>query len=412
MGTREKIISIVLEKGPMLPVEISSKVGLDSFLIKGFLEELIKEVGDKKFKIVQCGTTGSAREMVSVYLNNCRSFNEILTHARSAKEEVPDVDTVFEIGGQDSKFISFLKGVPIDYAMNEGCSAGTGSFIEESASVDMGIPVEEISEIALKSDNPIAFGERCAAFINTDLRNALQQGAEQADVVAGLAYSIADNYISRIVGPRHLGEKILFLGGVALNKAVALAMVSRSNRKIIVPSHPELMGSVGTALMSRDLMEEGILVEQDIILEDFTHGEMRLKNTFRCKACENNCDIQNIFIRGKVYPFGGLCSKYKLQRQKGQEIKEGRNLVSLRNRIIYDEFGPKRIENPRGSIGLPMGLTSHSLFPLYTKFINTLGFDVIISKPSSAKNNKTTASICYPCELVHGTVRELLACKV
>ncbi|HEC39754.1 hypothetical protein LCGC14_0320660 [marine sediment metagenome] len=372
------------------------------------IEELIKRVGDKTFKIIQCGTTGSAREMVSVYLNNCRSFNEILAHARSATEEVPEVDTVFEIGGQDSKFISFLKGIPIDYAMNEGCSAGTGSFIEESASVDMGIPVEKISDVALKSENPVAFGERCAAFINTDLRNALQQGVEQTDVVAGLVYSIADNYISRIVGPRHLGEKILFLGGVALNKAIALAMVSRSNRKIIVPAHPELMGSVGTALMSRDLIEEGILTKQEIILEDFTHGDMQLKSTFRCKACENNCDIQNISIRGKVYPFGGLCSKYKLQRQKGKEVREGRDIVSLRNEIIYNEFGPKKIENPRGTIGLPMGLTSHSLFPLYTKFINTLGFDVIISKLSKAGNNNTAASICYPCELIHGAVRELL----
>jgi len=376
------------------------------------IKELIKKVGNKKFKIIQCATTGSAREMVSVYLNNCRSFNEILAHARSSTEEVPEVDTVFEIGGQDSKFISFLKGVPVDYAMNEGCSAGTGSFLEESASVDMGIPVEKISDIALKSANPIAFGERCAAFINTDLRNALQQGAEQVDVIAGLVYSIADNYISRIVGPRHLGENILFLGGVALNKSVALAMVSRSNRKIIVPAHPELMGSVGTALMSRDLIEEGILEEEDIILEDFTHGDMLLKSTFRCKACENNCEVQNISIRGKVYPFGGLCSKYKLQRQKDNKIKEGRDLVSLRNEIIYDEFGPEKIENPRGTIGLPMGLTSYSLFPLYTKFINSLGFDVIISHPSKARNNKTTAAICYPCELLHGAVRELLDMEV
>jgi len=372
------------------------------------IEELIKKVGDRIFKVVQCGTTGSAREMVSVYLNNCRSFNEILAHARSATEELPEVDTVFEIGGQDSKFISFLKGVPIDYAMNEGCSAGTGSFIEESASVDIGIPVEKISDVALRSTKPIAFGERCAAFINTDLRNALQQGAEQADVVAGLVYSIADNYISRIVGPRHLGENILFLGGVALNKSVALAMVSRSHRKIIVPAHPELMGSVGTALMSRDLIEKGIIAEQNIILEDFIHGDMQLNSIFRCKACENNCEIQNMDIRGKVYPFGGLCSKYKLQRQKGNKIKEGRDLVSLRNKIIYDEFGPEKIENPRGTIGLPMGLTSYSLFPLYTKFINLLGFDVIISNPSKDRNNKTTAAVCYPCELIHGAVRELL----
>ena len=197
---------------------------------KKCIQALIDQIGSKTIRVIQAGTTGSGREMVSVYLNSCSSFNEILTHARAAAHEVPDIDTVFEIGGQDSKFISFLNGIPVDYAMNEGCSAGTGSFLEESASVDMRIPVKEISPIAEESLHPIAFGERCAAFINTDLRNALQQGAHREDVIAGLVYSIADNYISRIVGSRHIGDTVLFLGGVALNKSVALAMAARTQQ--------------------------------------------------------------------------------------------------------------------------------------------------------------------------------------
>ncbi len=375
---------------------------------KNCISELLKQVGDNTIKIIQCGVTGSAREMVSVYLDNCRSFNEILAHARAATEEVPDVDTVFEIGGQDSKFISFLKGVPIDYAMNEGCSAGTGSFLEESASVDMGIPVEKISDIAIKSEHPIAFGERCAAFINTDLRNALQQGANPDDVVAGLVYSIADNYISRIVGPRQIGEKLLFLGGVALNKSVALAIAARSQRKVIVPAHPELMGAVGTALMTRDLLDNGLISETNYKLRNLIKGEIQLKNIFRCKACDNNCEIQNISIRGKVYPFGGLCSKYRLLRQKDTKVKEGQDLIELRNSLIFNEFGARPLKNPRGTIGIPLALTSHILFPLYAKFINELGFDVVVSNPSKIGNTKTKAPICYPCELVHGAVNDLI----
>ena len=117
------------------------------------IASLIEQVGNISINIIQCAVTGSAREMVSVYLDNCRSFNEILAHARGATEELPSVDTVIEIGGQDSKFIVFLKGIPIDYNMNEGCSAGTGSFLKESASVDMDISVENISEIALRSSH-------------------------------------------------------------------------------------------------------------------------------------------------------------------------------------------------------------------------------------------------------------------
>jgi predicted CoA-substrate-specific enzyme activase len=375
---------------------------------KKCINKLIEQIGDNSIKLIQCGVTGSAREMVSVYLDNCRSFNEILAHARSAIQEVTNVDTVFEIGGQDSKYISFLKGVPIDYAMNEGCSAGTGSFLEESASVDMGIPVEKISDIAAKSEHPIAFGERCAAFINTDLRNSLQQGANPDDVVAGLVYSIADNYISRIVGSRQIGENLLFLGGVALNKSVALAIAARSQRKVIVPSHPELMGAIGTAFMVRDLLQNNILSEENYKLKNLMIGKIQIKNTFRCNACENNCEIQNISIRGKVYPFGGLCSKYRLMRQKNTKIKEGQDLIELRNNMIFNEFGAVSLKSPLGTIGIPLALTSHILFPFYAKFINELGYDVVLSNPSKSGNTKTKASICYPCELVHGAVNDLI----
>ena len=374
--------------------------------------ELINQMGDNFINLIQCGVTGSAREMVAVYLDNCRSFNEILAHARAATEELPDVDTVFEIGGQDSKFISFLKGVPIDYAMNEGCSAGTGSFLEESASVDMGIAVEEISSIATKSTHPIAFGERCAAFINTDLRNALQQGAKVEDVVAGLVYSIADNYISRIVGPRQIGKNLLFLGGVALNKSVALAIAARSQRRVVVPTHPELMGAVGTALMTRDLLQHGDISEENYRLQNLTRGEIRVENKFRCKSCENNCEIQRISIRGHVHPFGGLCSKYKLLRQKGTKVKEGQDLIEIRNNMMINEFGARTVKNPRGTIGIPMTLTSHIYFPLYAKFINELGYNVVLSNPPKTGNTKTKAPICYPCELVHGAVIDLINQKV
>jgi len=375
---------------------------------KNCISQLMEQVGDNSIKIIQCGVTGSAREMVSVYLNNCRSFNEILAHARAATEEVPNVDTVFEIGGQDSKYISFLKGVPIDYAMNEGFSAGTGSFLEESASVDMGITVEEISSIATRSKNPIAFGERCAAFINTDLRNALQQGANPEDVIGGLVYSIADNYISRIVGSRQIGKVLLFLGGVALNKSVALAIADRCQQKVVVPAHPELMGAIGTALMTRDLLQNKTISEEDYKLKEFIKSEMQTKNTFRCKACENNCEIQGLSIRGKVYPFGGLCSKYKLLRQKHFKIKDGQDLVEIRNKMMIEEFGGQSLKNPRGIIGIPMALTSHVLLPLYTKFINELGYNVALSNPSKIGNTKTKAPICYPCELVHGAVNDLI----
>jgi predicted nucleotide-binding protein (sugar kinase/HSP70/actin superfamily) len=292
--------------------------------------------------------------------------------------------------------------------MNEGCSAGTGSFLEESAFMDMGIATEDISGIAEKSEQPIAFGERCAAFINTDLRNALQQGARQEDVIAGLVYSIADNYSSRIVGPRHVGENLLFMGGVALNKSVALALAARTQRKIVVPPHPELMGSVGTALMVRDRLGDGDIAAASYDLATLARSEMKVKGTFRCNACENNCEIQKIEIRGKTYPFGGLCAKYENLRHGGDTIQEGRDLVAMRNRMMFDEYEPHPVDNARGTIGLPMVLTTFELFPFYAKLIEELGFEVVTSKPSKVGNSKATGAICYPCEIAHGAVYDLI----
>ncbi len=261
-------------------------------------------------------------------------------------------------------------------------------------------------------EKPISFGERCAAFINTDLRSALQQGVGHEDVIAGLVYSIADNYISRIVQSRPLGKTVLFQGGVALNRAVALAMVARSGRKIIVPSYPELMGCVGTALMARDLLNEGHCEKRNIALDKLAVGAIEVKDTFRCKACRNVCEIQRIVVREKVYPFGGLCSKYEMKRHGSEIERNGLDMVEMRNHMMFNEFGPAELSNPRGNIGLPLALTTYELLPFYAKLINELGYNVILSETSKIGNRRALSPICYPGEIAHGAVYDLLNKKV
>lgn len=407
-STTTKAVLFDVENGTIGAGCYLRTLGNPVIAVKACLNDLMKKTGNKHINIIQAGVTGSAREMVSVYLDNCLSFNEILAHARAAQEEIPDVDTVFEIGGQDSKYVSFLNGVPVDYAMNEGCSAGTGSFLEESVSLDMGITFREISAKALMGEKPISFGERCAAFINTDLRSALQQGAKHEDVIAGLVYSIAENYISRIAESRPLGKTVLFQGGVALNRAVALAMAARSGRKIIVPSYPELMGCVGTALMARDLLRENHCEKRDFALEKLAGGAIEIKDTFRCKACRNVCEIQRIAVREKIYPFGGLCSKYEMKRHGNEVEHTGLDMVELRNNMMFKEFGPVELPNPKGNIGLPIAMTAYELFPFYAKLINELGYKVVLSETSKIGNARALAPICYPGEIAHGAIYDLI----
>ena len=197
-------------------------------------------------------TTGSARELVGAYLGTEHVFNEISAQATGASHFDADVDTIFEIGGQDAKYIYLRNGVPIDYAMNNACSAGTGSFLEESAQGDLGIAVSDIAGIALAAPAPVQFKATCAAFINSDIRLAQQEGHSRDNIVAGLVYAIAANYLTKVKGQRPVGRKVFLQGGVALNRALGNAFAQSVGRQVVIPPHPELLGALGVALLALD----------------------------------------------------------------------------------------------------------------------------------------------------------------
>ena len=371
--------------------------------------ELDRQIAGIAYRVVQAAATGSGREIVSVYLDNCAVFNEILAHARAARELVPEVDTLFEIGGQDAKFVALQAGIPVDYAMNDGCSAGTGSFLEEAASSDMQVPIEQIGPLALMSTRPIAFGERCAAFINSEVRSALQQGVPREDVLAGLVYAIVENYVSRVVGARHIGKTVLLQGGVALNSALAPAIAAITGTKVAVPPRPELMGCEGAARMAGDLLATGTIPPWDRQLGSFGNMRMEPRAPFTCPTCENRCEIQRVILNGKAYPFGGLCSKWEMvRRPRNIRQSEGRDLVALRHEMMFKTFAPPQPDQPRGRIGLPLALTTYELYPLYARFLTELGYEVVLSRPGLGRR-RTVAPMCYPSELMHAAVDSLLA---
>ena len=196
-------------------------------------------------------TTGSARELVGAYLGTEHVFNEISAHAagrgafrrrawtRSSRLAVRTPNTS-----------PLRNGVPIDYAMNNACSAGTGSFLEESAQGDLGMKVSEIANLALGRPRPVHFKATCAAFINSDIRLAQQEGRSRENIVAGLVYAIAANYLTKVKGPRPVGKKVFLQGGVALNRALGNAFAHSVGREVVIPPHPELLGALGVALLA------------------------------------------------------------------------------------------------------------------------------------------------------------------
>jgi predicted CoA-substrate-specific enzyme activase len=376
------------------------------------IAKLDRQMDGVPFRVVQAAVTGSGREMVSVYLDNCAVFNEILAHARAAREVAPDVDTLFEIGGQDAKFVALQAGIPIDYAMNDGCSAGTGSFLEEASASDMQVPVEQIGPLALSSKHPVSFGERCAAFINTEVRSALQQGVPREDVLAGLVYAIVENYLSRVVGARHIGHTVVLQGGVALNPALAPAVAAMTGALVAVPPRPELMGCEGAALMARDLLNAGTILARDRELISFGNMRVESRAPFTCPSCDNHCEVQRIALNRKPYAFGGLCAKWEMVRKpKGLRQTPGRDLVALRHEMMFKTFAPLTPDQPRGRIGLPLALTTYELYPLYSRFLTELGYEVVLSRPTLG-SRRTSAPMCYPSELMHAAVDDLLAQRV
>jgi len=216
--------------------------------------ECLRQLGaalSNGFRVLGVGVTGSGRELVGRYVQADVVKNEITAQARAAALLDPEVDTIFEIGGQDSKFIRLEDGVVVDFALNKACAAGTGSFLEEQAG-RLGITIEEMVELALASPSPVRLGERCTVFMESDLIHHQQRGATKMDLAAGLAYSVAINYLNRVVGDRPIGNRVLFQGGVAGNRAVVAAFQNLLGRPIHVPPHFEVTGALGASLIAKE----------------------------------------------------------------------------------------------------------------------------------------------------------------
>ncbi|MCL1837566.1 MAG: acyl-CoA dehydratase activase, partial [Treponema sp.] len=403
-------------------------------------EKIVADTGGKKIDIRLVSTTGSSREILGVFLETPGVYNEIIAHSVGTTFFDKEVETIFEIGGQDAKYVLLKNGVPIDYAMNEACSAGTGSFLEESAAGDLSIhSAADIGPIALNADSPCKFGEHCSAFINSDIRKAVQQGASRENITAGIVCSIVANYLNRVVGNRTIGGKIFLQGGVAKNPAVPLAFAMMLNKQILVPPSPELMGCFGVALLAKRKNADGLLEEQEVILDDIINREIGYERVFACKSCENLCPIQVLNVNDHKYMFGGRCNKYTNMRKHVKDV-EIFDYVEKRQKMLFEEYAApgisadnshrgteaqgEEITNPldlRASVppcensernflvGIPRAFSVHTLYPLYSWFFHELGIRTFLStEVAHGGVARAESTYCFPAEIAHGAVQDCL----
>ena len=273
--------------------------------VKEVLTELKKQIKDKNIKIVSVGTTGSARKLIGTILNASIIKNEITAHAIGTLSKYPNIKTIIEIGGQDSKIILIKDGIVTDYAMNTLCAAGTGAFLTSQAK-RLEIPIEDFGKIALTSKNPASIAARCTVFAESDLVHKAQLGYEKKDIVAGLCRSIALNYLNNVAKGKKIEDPIIFQGGVSKNIAVKKAFEDILNTQIITDEFGHLMGALGVAILSKETPE--INFSFDIITDNFK------TTSINCGSCPTNCEIIRIEKNSHLIDsWGNRCERGKIK---------------------------------------------------------------------------------------------------
>ncbi|UZE93418.1 MAG: 2-hydroxyglutaryl-CoA dehydratase [Candidatus Nealsonbacteria bacterium] len=268
------------------------------------LKEYIKD-NSLEIEIAGVGTTGSARYLAGVITGADLIKNEITAHAMGTSFLTPDVRTIIEIGGQDSKIIILENGVAVDFAMNLICAAGTGSFLDAQA-FRLKIPIEKFGDLALKSKKPTSIGSRCTVFCESDMIHKQQIGHKIEDIVAGLCQGLARNFLANVAKGKNIQPPIIFLGGVSENMGMRKAFEDALQQKITVPPYNTVMGAFGVAL----LIKQNPSQKTKFLGFGISNKDIKC-TSFQCKGCPNHCEVIEARIDGKIVArWGDRCGKW------------------------------------------------------------------------------------------------------
>lgn len=393
----------------------------------GAAQSLMQKFVDSEVSVhdvIACGATGSGREIVGSLLSTCYGvdrvyvLNEIAAHAEGALFYDDRVDTIFEIGGQDAKYIRLADGRVVDAAMNEACSAGTGSFIEEQGRKFRGIrDVVHLGEEASRADFGVSLGQHCSVFMAEIIDEAVAAGVESRSIIAGIYDSIIQNYLNRVKGNRSVGDVIFCQGMPFSADALAAAVVRQTGSEVIIPPNPGTVGALGIGLLTIKHLRADKLDRLDP--QRFLGAEVLLKDTFVCKSTKgcggagNRCRIDRITTRveGKKQRFmwGGGCSmydrgtgKHKLPDRSPDPFREREELVEKIIAALPKRPGAK-------TVALTDEFHLKGMFPFFATFLNELGFDLVVQRgadQSLLKRGIEEANVpfCAPMQQFHGVV--------
>lgn len=296
LSTDGKILSKQYERTNGQPVDC----------VKAGLKKLKKQIPD--IEVLGVGTTGSGRQLAGILLGADVVKNEITAHATASIYFNPNVSTIFEIGGQDSKIIFIKNKCVVDFAMNTVCAAGTGSFLDHQAE-RLKVPIEKFGEMALSSKEDVRIAGRCTVFAESDMIAKQQFGFSKADIIKGLCEALVRNYINNLGRGHDLKPPFMFQGGVAANIGIKAAFEKETGCEIIVPKYYDVMGAIGIALLAKDHIEKNNLQTK---FRGFDCSEKELKpKTFRCEGCANLCEVVEVIYDNEIAArWGDKCGKW------------------------------------------------------------------------------------------------------
>ena len=373
IGSTSTDLVIIGEHNELVDYQYLRTAGNPEAAVRKGLASIKERFGELVFQAV--GVTGSGRERVGRMLGADAIRDEITAQAAGAAHCVPEVNTVFEIGGQDSKYIQIEDGRVVDFQMNKICAAGTGSFVEEQAA-RMGIPINEFGPLALTAKNPASLGERCTVFIETAIAAASAEGIAQNEIAAGLCYAIVKNYLHKVVGTKPVGNHIVLQGGVAYNPGIVAAFRAFYGERLIVNPYFSISGAFGVALLAK----------------------------------ESNVGKKSSFAG---YEFSG---KTIHMDTRNEEVRKNIEFYHQADNLLLDGYTGER--DPRKkTVGVPFALMIHKFFPMANAFFTSLGYNVLLTKPTNEETIRLSqenarGETCYPVKLIYGHMKQLVDAKV
>ncbi|MGI6008019.1 MAG: acyl-CoA dehydratase activase [Ruminococcus sp.] len=426
MNDQEEIIDHFYAPNEGEPLNVAKRA-----LIK--IRDRYKKEG-ANLHILAAGTTGYGEMLFAKAFQAEYHTVETVAHARAAGKYVKDATFILDIGGQDMKAMWLDKGIITNILVNEACSSGCGSFLENFAS-SLNIPTKRIADAAFSSRHPAVLGSRCTVFMNSSIITEQRNGRCAEDIMAGLCRSIIENVFTKVVRLSNLdslGDRIVVQGGTFENDAVLRAMEEYTGKKVIRAPYPGLMGAIGIALITKERYERNPENRSFIDLDDLENFSYRQEANSPCPFCTNHCKrtilqfsngnfwiTNNRCERGEILGDPGDSAVKKQLKDKVQKANSVPNLYRVREKLLFRKYSCPEPEKKRNiTIGIPRVLAFWEMMPFWRTFLRALGFSVKVSNPSTREiyekglSAVTSDTVCFPAKLVHGHLRNLAGKQV